>query len=317
MAALAIVLAGAVGSLHALQSQVPAPQQAPPQFRAGTEIVQLDVLVLDKQRRPVRGLTADDFIVLENGKPQPVVSFAAVDVPVATPAPTARWMREVPADVSTNQLDSRRVVAIVFDDATVRRDLATLKAARDAAHKVIDELGPSDLAAVVLTMDNRRPQDFTTDRARLHAAVDIFSVGFIGSCDCGLCSIRPLTEVSRILQSVSGQRKVIVYISTGVQIDWEQADKCGSRPLFEMRRAFRASELSNVSIYSIDPSGLKIDERLGGPVEYLQVMSENTGGRPIINHNSPYQEVPRILSENGSYYLLGYELKGVKPEGDF
>ena len=44
-------------------------------------MVRLDVSVLDKDRRPVRNLTAADFTVLEEGEPRPIVAFSAVDVP--------------------------------------------------------------------------------------------------------------------------------------------------------------------------------------------------------------------------------------------
>jgi hypothetical protein len=36
------------------------PPAQPPTFRTGVDAVQLDVSVLDRQRRPVRGLTASD-----------------------------------------------------------------------------------------------------------------------------------------------------------------------------------------------------------------------------------------------------------------
>ena len=42
----------------------------PPQvtFRTGVDLVDVDVSVLDEHRQPVRGLTAGDFTVLEDGK---------------------------------------------------------------------------------------------------------------------------------------------------------------------------------------------------------------------------------------------------------
>jgi len=52
-----------------------------PTFHTGVDAVQLDVSVLDKDRRPVRGLTAADFTILENGKPRPIVAFSAVELP--------------------------------------------------------------------------------------------------------------------------------------------------------------------------------------------------------------------------------------------
>ena len=54
-------------------------QQPPPQpqatFQSGVDVVQVDVSVLDKDRRPVRGLTPEDFTILEDGKPRPIVAF--------------------------------------------------------------------------------------------------------------------------------------------------------------------------------------------------------------------------------------------------
>jgi VWFA-related protein len=298
-----------------MAAQAPS-SQAPPTFRAGTEIVHLDVSVFDKDRRPVRGLTAGDFTILEDGTPRPVVAFSAIDVPEAVP-PTARWMREVPHDVSTNQLDGKRLVLIVFDDATVSGDLATLREAKRAAHRTIDELGRNDAGAIVFTLDNRLPQDFTTDKGRLRAAVDRINYGTPNVCDCGLCSIRTLRDAARSLQPVSMQRKLIVYISAGLAIDWTQGTRCGSPQLLWMRRTFQEALIGNVNIYAVDPAGLRVEGGLGGPVEYLQVMAGNTGGGTIINHNYPEQDVPRIFPENSSYYILAYELTGAKPEGDF
>ena len=47
-------------ALAAAPSQTP---QRPPVFRAGVDLTHLDVTVLDRQRRPVRGLTAADFTI--------------------------------------------------------------------------------------------------------------------------------------------------------------------------------------------------------------------------------------------------------------
>ena len=49
-------------------------------FKSGVHLVHLDVSVLDRDRQPVRGLTAADFTVLEDGKTQKIAAFAAVDV---------------------------------------------------------------------------------------------------------------------------------------------------------------------------------------------------------------------------------------------
>src|SRR5580765_6700246 len=111
----AFILLSAATMLLTAQTAAP-PQQPTPTFRAGIDVVQLDVSVLDKNRRPIKGLTAGDFTVLENGKPQSIVAFDEVEIPGAV-EPTAPWMRDVASDVSTNDLAARRVVIIVLDDA--------------------------------------------------------------------------------------------------------------------------------------------------------------------------------------------------------
>ena len=50
-----------------------APQQT---FRAGVDLVHFSVVVTDKQGSPITGLKADDFEVIEEGKPQSVTYFA-------------------------------------------------------------------------------------------------------------------------------------------------------------------------------------------------------------------------------------------------
>jgi len=56
-------------------------QQPPPTFRSGTQVVEIDVRVFDKDGRFVTGLTRDDFEVIEDGSPQPLQTFFFVDDP--------------------------------------------------------------------------------------------------------------------------------------------------------------------------------------------------------------------------------------------
>src|SRR5579864_5165050 len=48
-------------------------------FRSNVRRVPLDVIVLDKNGAPVRGLTKDDFVVEEDRNPQNVLSFEFFD----------------------------------------------------------------------------------------------------------------------------------------------------------------------------------------------------------------------------------------------
>lgn len=78
-----IVAVGFVlAALIALTAQErPAPQT----FATGTELVLVDFVVTDKADHPVKGLTAKDFVVKEDGKERPIASFDAFggDAPAA------------------------------------------------------------------------------------------------------------------------------------------------------------------------------------------------------------------------------------------
>src|SRR5262245_12031756 len=165
----ALSVSSLAGFAVASAQQLPS---TPPQstFRGGVDVVQWDALVLDKDRRPIRGLTSEDFLVLENGKPQPIVAFDAVDVPEPAASTTA-WMRDAAHDVVSNEIDSRRLLAIVIDDAHIDFDPGVAQLAKQTAKTAIEQLGPTDLAAVVFTFLGRQ-QNFTTDRSKLMAAVD-------------------------------------------------------------------------------------------------------------------------------------------------
>jgi VWFA-related protein len=59
---------------------------APPVFGTGVDLVRLDVVVLDKDGRPVTGLSREDFVVEEGGRRQTVESFEPVVVRSGRPA---------------------------------------------------------------------------------------------------------------------------------------------------------------------------------------------------------------------------------------
>ena len=93
-----------------------------PQFRSRVELVHLDVSVLDNNRRPVKGLAAEDFTIHEDGKPQQVMVFSAIDLP-DPPPPSTAWLRDVAPDVRRNtEVIDHRLITIVMDDATIPFD---------------------------------------------------------------------------------------------------------------------------------------------------------------------------------------------------
>ena len=91
---LALVLAAA-GPPAATAAQQPG--DAGRAFRGGVDLVVVDAVVRDGNGDVVRGLTADDFEVLEDGEPQTIVSFGFEQVLGAPlPAVAAPLLRAGP-----------------------------------------------------------------------------------------------------------------------------------------------------------------------------------------------------------------------------
>jgi hypothetical protein len=51
-------------------------------FRSDVSLVRVDARVADANNRAITGLHADDFVLREDGQPQPIRSFGSEDLPV-------------------------------------------------------------------------------------------------------------------------------------------------------------------------------------------------------------------------------------------
>ncbi|HXY42285.1 MAG TPA: VWA domain-containing protein [Vicinamibacteria bacterium] len=102
----------------------PAPQaDRPPVFGAGVDVVRLDVIVLDKAGRPVRGLTAGDFVVEEDGRPQAITSFDPVVVQATAPPPEVVEPPRTTENRARSPQDGR-CVFLFFDDVHLTAPVA-------------------------------------------------------------------------------------------------------------------------------------------------------------------------------------------------
>jgi VWFA-related protein len=107
----------------------PGPEGTPPTFPARVEQVIVDLVVTDENGHPVQGIARDDLILKEDGEPQSIISFEAVELP-EEPAPVAAPVSPPPSRISTNvtpEVQRGRTFVIVFDDTHI-----TSSRARDA-----------------------------------------------------------------------------------------------------------------------------------------------------------------------------------------
>jgi VWFA-related protein len=157
-AGLALALAAAV----AVQDQAPAPV-----FKAGVELVRLDVRVTDALGRPVRDLRPDELEVIEDGERRPVVFFQHIEEPAESYADVAR--HTVAGEVSTNQGAARgHLYVLVFDQEHIAPGRE--QRVRQAARRFVQtRLRPGDRVALY-ALPGPGPQiPFTTDARRIAA----------------------------------------------------------------------------------------------------------------------------------------------------
>jgi VWFA-related protein len=122
-----------------------------PAFPAKAEAMTVDVVVLDKSGRPIRNLSKDDFTVLEDGRPQPIVGFQAWEASVGATveAPSASALR-----VGTNErLDSAsgRAFALVIDDLGLDPIRSGADVKQAAARWLEEKADPRDLLTLATT----------------------------------------------------------------------------------------------------------------------------------------------------------------------
>jgi len=209
--AVLVTAAGCLAATGGLRAQTPGGQPAPV-FHGGTELVLVNVVARDKKGQFVRDLKREDFVVLEDGKPQaiqrseyeqlarnPRPALSPVEGPLpaqpapaaerpspegplpAKPAPAAeRPLPEGPPPPKAAltpadaraQFDGRRLIVLFFDLTSMQPEEAT-RALDSARHYVDGKLTPSDLVSVVtLSATWKVALDFTDDRERIDHTLD-------------------------------------------------------------------------------------------------------------------------------------------------
>jgi len=146
------------------------PQQEQPTIRVTTHLVQVNVIVQDKHGQPVPDLTRDDFILLDEGKPQKIGLFS-----VESDRPLSKPVEPLPPGTFTNRPEYRgqvqtSVTAILLDGLNTRFEDQAY--ARQQVIKFLEQLQPEDHIALYVLRDNLRVlHDFTDDARPLLRAL--------------------------------------------------------------------------------------------------------------------------------------------------
>ena len=173
-----------------------------PSFRAGVELIYVNVVVRDGSGNIVRNLKREDFSLVEDDKAQQITAFDFEEVPAepsvaeppaetvqpilkpatAKPAAETTPAEAAPAKVEPVDLKNRRLIVLLFDSSSMQPE--ELERAVESGHAYIEKrLTTADLVAVAAVGSTLQIyQDFTADREMLTAALNRFSgvdtVGF-------------------------------------------------------------------------------------------------------------------------------------------
>jgi VWFA-related protein len=311
-------------------------QQAPPQtpadqppvtFRVEVNYVEVDAFITDAQGNVVTDLTASDFEVLEDGKPQKIAAFSLVNIPIERAERPLFAGRPVEPDVQTNEHIEGRIYLIVLDD--IHTDFTRTPRVKAAARRFIEQnFGINDLAAVVYTGRSDASQDFTNNPRLLIQAIEKFNGRKLrsatinriegartnpetGNLEPGddidqmdrafrarsvMNNIRRLAE---FMAGVRGRRKAMLLIGEGVDYNIFEATgvlgSTASSVLLDTQDAIASATRGNVSIYALDPRGLSTGD------EDLITQSSTVGdadGRALQSEMRLSQDSLRVLASS-------------------
>lgn len=182
LTALLLTLAGWLFCLPVAQSQDKTKAQKPQDqdtLRIDTELVQIDVVVTDKQGKLINDLKREDFQLLEDGKPQQISHFS-----VGVAGRQATWLRKEPkpaggkndSPASTAPVfTAGRYLVLAVDDLHLTP--GNLMFAKQSLNKFLEQqAGANDQLALITTSGGLGLyQQFTPDREAIKRAVNRLS----------------------------------------------------------------------------------------------------------------------------------------------
>jgi VWFA-related protein len=277
-----------VGAAVAVCALVTTKAAQPPQvpFRAGVDLVSLNVTVTDGTLKYVTDLTQDDFNVFEDGVKQDVTFFNRTNLPIA--------------------------LALLLDtSASMESKLPT---AQEAAVGFAKRLRAQDLAEVI-DFDSRVVvlQTFTNGSSDLEQAIHKTSAG--GSTSLYNAVYIALKDLKKVIAKNTEEirRQAIVVLSDG-------EDTSSLLPFEEVLDLAKRSETAIYAIGLRTPEGPGTTTKGFKEAEFvLRQFAQETGGRAYF----PTQVADlghiygQISDELSSQYTVGYTSKNSRRDGSW
>ena len=311
------------------QSSDEQPRQ--PTFRTGTNLVRVDVNVMDRDGRPVRSLTAEDFELRENGEVQAITSFKLVDANGEPTDDLSLPIRSRAHAAAEAARDDVRVFLIFWNEYHIDQFGSAVRAREQLSRFMLESFGPTDLVGL---MDQLTPSDaikFTRDRRALADQVHLLrgrrGVYVPARSAIEEAHLRNAQDVERIRSQVTSSalksaimhlgtirqgRKAIVFVSEGL-------GRLGQDAVRVLSDLIRTANDNNTAIYTVDPRGLQAGPGGGfggGMSSLLAALADSTGGDAIVS-NDMGTALRRVVQTASAFYLLGYSPKDNQLDGKF
>jgi VWFA-related protein len=302
----------AIGSSQTAQQ--PAPQQQPPVFRGGANIVRVDVTVTNRRGEPATELTKEDFFVSEDGAPQAIESF---DLVRATGEPTDDRSLEIhsPSQAATEAArDDVRLFLIFWDEYHIGQFIPATRGREILTEFVRTAFGPTDLVGIMDQLTTLDSIKFTRDRLELadqiHDLKGRFGVLVPPRSAIEEAHLQYPRDIARLRNEVTTTalnaaaaflgnfregRKALLFVSQGIPL-FGRSDETD-----RYTEIVRTANTNNTAIYTLDPAS-----EVGRRPESLLSLAEETGGRPFAGSNRPELQLPQMVRDSSAYYLLGY-----------
>jgi Ca-activated chloride channel family protein len=285
--AAALEISGAAQAPQAETGTPAAPQARgqTPAFRAGVELVSLNVTVSDATGRYVTDLEQEDFNVFEDGVKQDITFFNKTNLPVAL-----ALMLDTSASMDTK-----------------------LQTAQEAAVGFARRLRPQDVAEVI-DFDSRVTilANFTNDANELEQAIRKTSAGGSTSLyNAVYIALKDLKkQVAKNVEEI--RRRAIVVLSDG-------EDTSSLLPFDEVLDLAKRSETAIYGIGLRSHEGATESRGFREAEFVLRQLSQETGGRAFFPNQLPdlAKVYGQISDELSSQYTVGYTSRNPRRDGSW
>lgn len=281
---LVLVLSIFSSAIHG-QNNKSGDEQTDDVVRIKSELVQSDVIVLDKKGQFVDGLRPDQFELSVDGKPQTISFFERVtsgsknEAAQLAAARGQSGMKEESTVVGTSDSTSRgRVIFFFLDD--VHLSNASLARARKALTRFVDErMEPDDQVAIVSTSGQIGfLQQLTDHHAVLHAAIKRLNYKLNPEAYTGK------TQISEYMASQivdNGNRELYAYLLESIKIEQQMGP--GSRHGdHRLAASFSAAPYLKNRLRQVNTQGRITTEGTLDALRSLMLSSSAISGRKLV-----------------------------------